>query len=103
MTTTERIAAFRGRHLINVIEEQHADFGHIYRCASDELRVHPTRDGRWRHDSAEVTDLLNAEYGGSWGKQRAIERILETVRDGDEDEQPDRNPEGDPALNGAFG
>lgn len=69
-TPAARIAAYRSRHLIVLSEEMHPDFGRIYRCEVDGLRVHPTRDGHWRHDSAELTNLLDAEYGGAWGMPR---------------------------------
>lgn len=73
LTATQRIDAYRSSHRIFLVSEQHADYGLIYRCAVDGLRVHPTRNGRWRHDSAEIKTLLDAEYGGPWGQPKENE------------------------------
>ena len=108
-TPEERVAAFRSRHLINLVEEQDPDLGRIYRCALDGLRVQATRDGRWRHDGGAVTTLLDSVYGGSWGSRKyetaeerriaAISRIVE-MADVDEDAEFDR--ESQPEFSGQF-
>jgi len=100
----ERVAAFRSEHKIHVLEEEHPDFGRIYRCELDGLRVHPMRDGRWRHDSDEVITLLNDEYGGAWGMPRVLETTIERIAamaDRDDD-GPDFDYEGSPEFNGSF-
>lgn len=66
-TAIDRLAAYRSDHRIFLVDEQHPSFGHIFRCGTDGIRVHPTRNGRWRHDSSELKTLLDANYGGPWG------------------------------------
>ena len=99
-TRAEKLAAFRSPHTIQAVDEPHELFGTIHRCASCGIRVHwITR--RYIHDGDEITELLQEEYGGSFGqpKERAIERIAALV---DVDEEAEYDREGDPAFNGAF-
>ena len=106
-TTTDRVAAFRSRHPITVIEVDDPHLGRISRCEHDGLRVNQLRDGRWRHDSREVVALLDEEYGGTWIRKQAdeverrIERLAASV-DIDEDEDRFDNREGQPEFNGSF-
>lgn len=70
-TTAETVALFRSNHRIVVVESNDPEKGRIYRCAIEDLRVHPMRDGRWRHDSDEIVALLEDNYGGPWGSPKA--------------------------------
>ena len=73
MTTTttptpqERLAAYRSDHRIFLVDDEHPEFGHIFRCQTDGIRVHATRNGRWFHDASELKALLDANYAGPWG------------------------------------
>lgn len=99
-TPEERIAAYRSDHRIVVVETTDPDLGRITRCELDGIRVHPMRDGRYRHDTRAATDLLNEVYGGVWFRRDAdeLERRIERVAD--LDEEP--NLEGMPEFNGSF-
>ena len=112
MTTTDRIAALRSVHKIDPIEEEHPQFGRIYRCSVCGIRVHWIVKS-WRHDRDEMIALFDEQYAHAWrpGREdsetervaRAIERIsADFTADLDEDEPYETNPEGDPTLNGAF-
>lgn len=70
MTVTQRIEKFRSRHPITVVETEDPYIGRVYRCALEGLRVHPMRNGWWRHDAAEIVALLDQEYGGPFGTPR---------------------------------
>lgn len=104
-TSADRLTLYRSNHRIFLVEEQHPDFGRIYRCGTDGLRVHATRNARWYHDPAELKVLLDDTYGGPWGgpKEAAIERIASLYDPSEDDESEfldDR--ESQPEWNGAF-
>jgi hypothetical protein len=70
VNAVDRLTAYRSEHRIFLVDEEHPDFGHIFRCRTDGIRVHPTRNDRWYHDPAELKALLDANYGGPWGSPR---------------------------------
>lgn len=109
-TAEDRIAAFRSNHRISITVTQDPDLGQIARCDVDGLRVHPMRNGRYRHDTREALALLDSVYGGSWisGQahevERRIERVVESMAAEEDEDDPNGwgDREGMPEFNGSF-
>ena len=87
-TVTEpSLALYRTRHRIQVVDSGKRK-DHL-RCAVDGVRVNAVKGG-WRHDVAELGNLMDADYGQRWPDRSlsvkdaaAVLVAMDILREGD--------------------
>ncbi len=63
-TTPPALTAYRTRHTVKPVRDWQDDFRTFVNvCERDGIRVHPLRNGTYRHDASEVAQLAAFERG----------------------------------------